>query len=161
MKHVDSRGRIANPRLLRSAGQALTEFALVAPLFIFLLLAILEGGRFILYYETLSNATREGARYAIVHGSNAACPSGPMPPGIDAPGGCYDPTGTKVVQQVKDTAFGLLSANIVVTPTWGPLGNGRDADVNVAAVYTYQPLVPILPLPPITVNAESTLVINN
>lgn len=144
----------------RSIGQALTEFALVAPLFFLLLFAIIEGGRFILYYETLSNATREGARYAIVHGSNSSCPSGPMPPGMNAPG-CYDPSGANVVERVQDTAFGLLGSGVVVTPTWGPLGNGREADVNVAATYTYQTLVPIVPLPPITVNAESTLVINN
>ena len=99
-------------------------------------------------------------RYAIVHGSNSSCPSGPMPPGMNAPG-CYDPTGANVVEQVKDTAFGLLGSGVVVTPTWGPLGNGREADVNVAATYTYQTIVPIVPLPPITVNAESTLVINN
>jgi hypothetical protein len=133
----------------------------VAPLFILLLLAIIEGGRFILYYETLSNATREGARYAIVHGSNSSCPSGPMPPGINPPGGCYDPTGANVVQQVKDTAFGLLGSDVVVTPTWGALGNGREADVTVTASYTYEAIAPIVPLPPITVTAESTLVINN
>ena len=45
---------------------------------------MIEGGRFILYYETLNNATREGARYAIVNGANALCtassgPTGPMP----------------------------------------------------------------------------------
>ena len=49
----------------------------------------------------------------------------------------------------------------MVTPTWVDLQNGREADVNVAATYTYQTLVPIVPLPPITVTAESTLVINN
>ena len=157
---MNRRGRSGGSRARGSIGQALVEFALVAPLFFLLLFAIIEGGRFILYYETLSNATREGARYAIVHGSNSSCPSGPMPPGMNAPG-CYDPTGANVVEQVKDTAFGLLGSGVVVTPTWGPLGNGREADVNVAATYTYQTIVPIVPLPPITVNAESTLVINN
>ena len=61
----------------RSGGQALVEFSLVAPLFFLLLLAVIEGGRFIFYYEILHNATREGARYAIVHGANSYCPSGP------------------------------------------------------------------------------------
>src|SRR4029453_14308866 len=157
---MNRRRRTRGSRAGGSIGQAITEFALVAPLFFLLLFAIIEGGRFILYYETLSNATREGARYAIVHGSTSSCPSGPMPPGLSAPG-CYDPSGANVVERVKDTAFGLLGSGVVVTPTWGPLGNGREADVNVAATYTYQTLVPIVPLPPITVNAESTLVINN
>jgi hypothetical protein len=144
----------------RSRGQAVAEFALVAPLFFLLVFAIIEGGRFILYYETLSNATREGARYAIVHGSNSRCPSGPMPPGENPPP-CYDPAGANVVQRVEDTAFGLLGTAVVVTPTWGLLGNAREADVNVAATYTYRTLAPFIPLPPITITAESTLVINN
>lgn len=147
-------------RPTRQAGQALVEFALVAPIFFLLLFGIIEGGRFILYYETLNNAAREGARYAIVHGSNSFCPSGPMPPGDTAPA-CYDPTGAKVIQQVKDTAFGVLGSGVAVTPTWGPTGNGRDSDVQVLATYTYRAIVPIVPLPPITINAESRLVINN
>ncbi|MDQ3126960.1 MAG: pilus assembly protein, partial [Chloroflexota bacterium] len=57
-----------------SKGQALVEFALVAPIFFLLLFGIIEGGRFILYYQTLNNATREGSRYSIVHGSNSFCP---------------------------------------------------------------------------------------
>ena len=65
-----------------------------------------------------------------------------------------------MVQRVKDSAFGLLGSSVAVTPTWGALGNGREADVNVAATYTYTTLVP-LPIPPITITAESRLVINN
>ncbi len=133
----------------------------MAPIFFMLLFGIIEGGRFILYYQTLSNATREGARYAIVHGSNSNCPSGPMPPGQSAPLACYDPSGAKVVQQVKDTAFGVLGNGVVVTPAWDVLGNGRDADVTVSATYTYQPLLGLVPLPSITIKAESRLVINN
>ena len=49
----------------------MVEFALVAPLFFLLLFGIIEAGRFIFYYETLNNATREGARYAIVNGANS------------------------------------------------------------------------------------------
>ena len=55
---------------LQCRGQALVEFALVAPMFFLLLLGIIEAGRFIFYYEVLHNATREGARYAIVNGAN-------------------------------------------------------------------------------------------
>ena len=63
-------------------GQALVEFALVAPMFFLVLFAIIEAGRFIFYYETLNNATREGARYAIVNGANSlGCPTGPAAPG--------------------------------------------------------------------------------
>jgi hypothetical protein len=150
-------------RRRRSIGQALAEFALVAPIFFLLLFAIIEGGRFIFFYQALNNAAREGARYAIVHGSNSSCPSGPMPPGDPAPFGCYDPPGANVVQRVKDAAFGALGPSVVVTPEWPDppgLGNGREADVKVTAEYTYGTLVPI-PFPAITIRAESSLVINN
>ena len=145
----------------------MVEFALVAPVFFLLLFAVIEGGRFILYYQTLANATREGARYAIVHGWKSYCPSGPMPPGEPTPISCYDPTGANVVQKVKDSAFGLMGTGVTVTPTWlasprcdTPGNNGRDQCVNVVASYTYRALIP-LPLPPISMSAESTLVINN
>jgi Flp pilus assembly protein TadG len=152
----------------QSRGQALVEFALVAPVFFLILFAVIEGGRFILYYETLNNATREGARYAIVNGANSLCtatsgPTGPMPADwTKAVPACLDVPGARVVQRVKDSAFGLLGNTVTVTPQWlGPNGNARDSRVRVEAVYSYKTLVPLLPLPQITIRAESNLVINN
>src|SRR6478672_13318474 len=168
-----SRRRRAVPARRHRRGQAMVEFALVAPIFFLMLFAIIEGGRFIFYYQTLNNAVREGARYAIVHGSNSFCPSGPMPPGTPVPGGCYDAPGNNVTQQVQSTAFGVLGTGVNVTTCWDPvlqpdgsctnggLGNGRDSDVRVDGSFTYRPLVPIVPLPNITISAESNLVINN
>ena len=140
----------------RSRAQALVEFALVVPWFFLLLFGIIEAGRFIFYYETLSNATREGARYAIVNGANTlGCPSGPPAPGSS---GC-DTSGANVSARVRQSGIGLPNA-ITVTPTWTP-DNGRGSTVNVTAQMTYHVLVPLVPLPDITVKAESTLVINN
>ena len=47
------------------------------PLFFFLLFAIIDFGRYVYYVQILNNAAREGARYAIVHGSDSLAPSGP------------------------------------------------------------------------------------
>ena len=140
----------------RRRGQALVEFALVAPLFFLLLFGIIEAGRFIFYYETLNNATREGARYAIVNGANTiGCPTGPPAPGTN---GC-DVAGDDVRDRVRDAALGIVSS-ITVTPQWFP-DNGRGSTVTVSASFTYNSLVPLVPLPPITVAAESSLVVNN
>jgi hypothetical protein len=159
----------------RSRGQALVEFAFVAPLFFLLLFGIIEAGRFIFYYEVLNNATREGARYAIVNGANSisACanggPTGPPAPDTTS----CDPTGDDVVQAVRNAAVGTLGTGVIVDRCWwysagscdfvthGPGDNGRSATVTVAARYTYSSLIPIVPLPNITVTAESSLVINN
>ena len=52
-------------------GQNLVEFALIGPLFFLLIFGILEGGRLIWTYHTVSNATKEGARYTTVRGSGS------------------------------------------------------------------------------------------
>lgn len=157
-------------RRSRSRGQALVEFALVAPWFFLLLFAIIEGGRFVFFYEVLNNATREGARYAIIHGANAAdgCPSGPMPGGATS----CDPTGAKVKTAVVNAAFRIAGGGQfdALEAFWCPasgakpcpgneLNNDRGNPVTVRAAFTYSPLMPLLP--PIQIRSESTLVINN
>lgn len=141
----------------RERGQALVEFAAVALPFFLVLLGIVEAGRFMFYYETLSNATREGARYAIVNGANSlSCPTGPPAPSSVS----CDPLGNDVKERVRKAAFGVLGTGVTITPTWFS-NNGRGSTVTVAAIYTYTSLVPLVPLPPITVAAESSLVVNN
>lgn len=55
-------------KLIRqNKGQTVVEFALVLPVLIFLLLAIMEGGRIFAAYLELQNAARDGARYASIH----------------------------------------------------------------------------------------------
>jgi TadE-like protein len=55
-----------------SAGQALVETALILPLFLTLLLGIVDMGRAVWATTSLASAAREAARYAIVHGGTAA-----------------------------------------------------------------------------------------
>jgi hypothetical protein len=149
-------------------GQAMVEFAMVAPMFFLLLFGIVEAGRFVFYYETLSHATREGARYAIVNGANTlGCPTGPPAPGSSA----CDAPGNNVITRVRQAATGMPGTGISVERCWwytvcdfathGDGDNGRGASVTVAASYTYRSLIPLVPLPPITVTAESSLVVNN
>jgi hypothetical protein len=142
-----------------SRGQSLAEFALIAPLFFMLLFGIIEAGRFIYFYETLNNATRDGARYAIVNGANSlTCPTGPPFAGSTP----CDPAGDDVVDRVRESALGMLPSAITVTPVWSnPANNGRGSTVTVTATYSYSSLVPLVPLPVITVEAESSLVVNN
>ena len=51
----------------RQRGQGLTEFALVIPIFLLLVVALFDLGRAVFAYNTLTNAAREGARIAIVN----------------------------------------------------------------------------------------------
>src|SRR6266566_4373984 len=76
-------------------GQALVEFALVFPLFVLLLMAIITFGLYVFYNQQLQNAAREAARFAAVNSSTAQCPVvsrinpiGPLLPG-GGPAGPY------------------------------------------------------------------------
>mgnify|MGYP001548098210 FL=1 len=161
----------------RSRGQALVEFTLVAPLMFLLILGTIEAGRFILYYEVMNHATREGARYAIVHGNDSTCPSGPPPPGYTNE---CDLPGNNVMSAVADAALDLAGVCelIVNDPVWtnrstpanpkpGDASTGTNARgeyVTVFLDFAYQPLIThvldVSVLPDITISAESTLVIN-
>ena len=148
--------------------QALTEFALIAPLLVLLLFSIIEGGRLIFYYQTLGNATREGARYAIVHGMDAPSPcstsgpdrggpSGPMPGTLVNP---CDPDANNVKAAVRDAAFGIVgTADFDELLVEYPEANQRGDNVRVYVEYTYDPITPFMPS--FVISAESTLVINN
>jgi hypothetical protein len=54
-------------RRARRRGQGLVEFALVLPIFVFVLVALFDLGRAVFAWNTITNAAREGARVAIVN----------------------------------------------------------------------------------------------
>jgi Flp pilus assembly protein TadG len=150
----------------------MVEFALIAPIFFLVLFSIIEFGRYVYNVEILNNAAREGARYAIVHGSTSATPSGPMPGGAT---NTWDPTGQKVKDVVTTNAVGVVggAGDVDVQVIWGcqaadPCGppyespdNARDNRVTVLVGYDFKTLVPIVPIPPIHITGASTLVINH
>jgi|GEM_PF-508159 len=51
----------------RTRGQAVTEFALIVPVLILLLVAIFDLGRAVYAYSTIADAARTGGRVAIVY----------------------------------------------------------------------------------------------
>lgn len=67
-----------DPRIDRQGtvtGQALAEFALVFPILMLVLFAAIVIGMFIFFQAQVTNAAREGARYAAVHSATAQCPT--------------------------------------------------------------------------------------
>ena len=50
-------------------GAAAVEFAIVAPLFIMLVFGMIEFGRMVMVQQVITNASREGARRAVVDAS--------------------------------------------------------------------------------------------
>ena len=170
--------RSGSTRRERTAGQAMVEFAVVVPLLFLLVLATFEAGRFIFHYELLNNAAREGARFAIVHGARAQCPSGPPPPGET---NMCDPAGDNVKAAVRGAALDLIGTGdlFVFDPVWTSRGdlskpspgdasnghNGRGEYVTVFVDFEYEPVLEEVlsfdVLPSITISAESSLVVNH
>jgi Flp pilus assembly protein TadG len=142
-----------SPLARRPRGQALVEFALVAPIFFVLLIGLIEGGRYVFYTEILNHATREGARYQVVHGANSSAPTGPT---------SGDPGGQAVKDAVVAAATALADSEAdfdAIVLDWSPENNERGTTITVTVEYTYAPVVPLFG--PISVSAESSLVINN
>jgi Flp pilus assembly protein TadG len=145
----------------RGRGQAAAEFAIVAPIFFFMLFGIIDFGRYVYYVQIINNAAREGARYAIVNGERSFTPVGPA----------QDDATVEAV--VTNYAIGVIGADadLTVHSCWKNSGcpgdpmetpsNARGQKVRVSAQYVFHPILPLVPLPNVTINGESTLVINN
>jgi Flp pilus assembly protein TadG len=137
-------------------GQALAEFAIVAPLFFLVLFAVIDFGRYVYYVQVLNNAAREGARYAIVHGALA------LPPRTGPPD---DPSGSRVITVVRNYATGIIGLTdpsvLDIDATWEDDLNVRGNWVTVEVTYSFNSVIPLVPLPAIPVKGASTLVINN
>jgi Flp pilus assembly protein TadG len=63
---MNGRAGKGNPWLRRQAGAAAVEFALVCMVFLVLLIGIMEMGRLLFYWNAAAEATRWGARLAVV-----------------------------------------------------------------------------------------------
>jgi Flp pilus assembly protein TadG len=94
----------------------MTEFALVMPLLLFLLLGVIQFGIVFNNYITLTDAVRAGAR------------KGAVARRLTAPAAAVD-------QQVRRAATDLKSSdiNVTVNSTWA-----AGSDVSVTATYPYE-----------------------
>jgi len=107
-------------------GQSLVEFAFVFPLVIFLIFGMLDLGRAIFYYSSLSNAVREATRYAIVH---------------------RDLDENLIKDKVLEYAFGLNGTPSSLDPnnilvTYPEVVDEKKITISVEATYTFIPITP-------------------
>jgi Flp pilus assembly protein TadG len=108
-------------------GQTAVEFALIAPVLITVLLAVIQFGVAFHDYVTLTDAARAGARKAIV----ARFASDPTQAIADASQAVRDSAG-----QLNQTKLGVD----VNDPTWNTSGSV----VTVTATYPYEINIPLL-----------------
>ena len=129
-------------------GQGLVETSLTLIVFFILVFGAIDVGRAVWNYNTLAQATREGTRYAIVHGANSSNPSGP---GDD-----------QDIKGVVETHGGSLGAeNLTVTTEWPDGGNNRGSRVTVSSQYAFSPLFGFLGAINVNLSSSSTMQIQN
>ena len=121
MKHIRSLfGSLRAGRRPRRRGAAMVEFALTFGLFMIFFVATVEGGRLIWSWSTLAHATREAARYAMVHGE-----ANPVDDYL-------------IADRVKERAFGLVDADISVATTWADSAKTRGSEVEIDSTYAFR-----------------------
>jgi Flp pilus assembly protein TadG len=129
-------------------GTALVESAIVLTLFFTFLFGIMEFSRALYTYDFVSNAAREGTRYAMVRGS--ACNS--------FASAC--PASTSDVQNYLRNYWPLIDPNaLTVTTTWTPNKNPGSV-VKVQAQYNFQFVLPFLGGSGLTMKSASQMVIS-
>lgn len=162
----------------RSRGQALVETAVILPLFLVLLLGIVDMGRAVWATTSLASAAREAARYAIVHGGAAstACPVGPPGPDTVIPAAssaCPYPSPSK--RSIVDAAVAAAIAggsNTTVTVCYGlnctgnndttSATNARGTPITVVVSSTVNLVVPsLMGRPSFTLSGSTTMVVNH
>lgn len=128
----------ARPR--RQRGQAAVEFALVAVFLVVLLVSILEMTMFIYTYAALTNAAKEGVRYAIVHGASAGATVTGTVKSLSTP--CSTAATGSLLSTVQTyAALSLHNASSMSIDACYPDGDNKPGSaVQVSVSYPYQPI---------------------
>lgn len=120
--------RSGDVQLLRaviwSRGQALAEFAIVFPLFVIVLFAIIVLGLGVFYQQQLNNAAREAARHAAVSSAEAQCPTISNDPFLNPPPfsyfACDKPADgwPRMTAAAKRVLWALNTDDVSVSACW-------------------------------------------
>lgn len=113
-------------RHLMPKGQDLVEYALLLPFMLMLVMGIFDLGRVTFLYSTITNISREGARYGVVHQCETA----------------------EVIAAAKDKSIGINPNDLDFTISWNPAdcsypdpGSGT---VTVSVSFDFLPLTPFI-----------------
>ena len=142
-------------------GQAIFEILVSLIVFITMLLAVIQMGLAAYSYHFISEAAREGARWAMVRGSACTSFTTTCPAAL-----------TDIQNYVTGLAYpGITASAMTVTASWcGPTSStppacstGTNAPgqiVRVAIQYKFPVGIPFVPASTITMNAMSQMVIS-
>jgi len=138
----------------RRRGTTAVEFAIACPIVFFLIFATIVGGMGVFRYQQVAAVSREGARWASVHGGQYEDETGKPAA-----------TATDVYQTaILPAAIGLDAAQLSYTVTWNinnqPLYVVNDVEKpvgnTVTVTVTYNWIPELYPIGPFTLTSTST-----
>ena len=115
-------------------GQAMVEFALIAPLLFLTIGGIISLGIGVFYQQQLTNAAREAARYAAVHSETSQCPTvswlepaGSMLPPEVADNDCDPPhlRWPAMTAHARGHVHGLSPSGVHIAACWSGYWDGE------------------------------------
>ncbi|MFO0902865.1 MAG: TadE/TadG family type IV pilus assembly protein [Pirellulales bacterium] len=110
--------RLTRTRGRRRRGAAALEFALILPVFLTLVLGMIELGRIVMVLQSLTYASREGCRIAVLDGSTSSAVT------------------SRVNQALGGSAITMPPATVVITPS-NPSSAAYDEPVTVTVQVAY------------------------
>jgi Flp pilus assembly protein TadG len=142
------------PKASNRRGATLVEAAIVLPVFLTIIIGMIDLGMGVFQANMLSEAARQGARKAVVHGALATSAMGVWGPGTytDHANGAG-----AIAQAIKPYLVGIDPSTVTITVTWLDGGNAEDNRVRVALTHTYQPITTYVVQGTIPLSASSTM----
>lgn len=139
---------MTEPVTPHTRGQALVEFAVAIPVLILVAFALFDVGRIVIDYTTLTNASRVGARVAMVNQSNDAS--------------CGGVRTFKCATADHSGAMGIAPGdiqNVDIDNSADPACTEGGCMVTVTVSHSYQPVTPIIGsiVGPVSLSASTTM----
>lgn len=131
-------------------GAHVVEMAIILPVFLAMLIGIIDFARATYAYTAVVESARCGARHAMVNGATSTTVVGPTA------------NNTTVEAVVKNNAKGLDTSLLSVASTWPNGTNTTGSPVTVTATYNFKLVVAdLVGLQPITIRGTSTMMITH
>lgn len=129
-------------------GSAVLEFSLAITVLLMMAFGAMDFGRALYTYTEVSEAAKEGTRYAIVRGSNCtswntACPA----------------SASDIQTYLQNVPEGLHANSMTVTTTWSP-NNNPGSTVHVQVQYSFNFMLPFLPSSAVNMSSSSQMVVS-
>jgi Flp pilus assembly protein TadG len=147
-------------------GSAIMETAMSIIILLTFMFGVMEGSFAIYSYHFISEAAREGTRYAIVRGSTAGAACGTSYNSYD----CMASSGN-VQSYVQNLGYpGINPSNMTVSPVWAAFASGNSCPVSppcnspgnqitVTVAYSFPLNVPFIPAHTFTMSSSSAMII--